>query len=88
MEVLNKKSPLAPLQIAKEANIECAVRLNLHLSSSGELLEVLLKESSGYKALDDYAMAIIKEVPAYPPFPSTVDLKELWVEIPVLYKLE
>ena len=73
---------------AKEAGFQGTVKLGLHLSSAGELLEVLIKDSSGYKALDDYAVSSVRKISSYPSFPSSIDLRDLWVDIPIVYKLD
>jgi protein TonB len=73
---------------AKEAGFQGTVRLNLHLSYRGEILDAVIKESSGYKILDDSALATAKGVASYPPFPPSIDEKKLWIEIPIAYNLD
>jgi len=73
--------------LAKEAGFKGTVKLNLHLSYQGELLEAKVKESSGYKILDDQAISSAKKIVSYPPFPSSLEQKELWVDIPIVYQL-
>jgi len=72
---------------AKEAGFQGTVRLYLHLSYQGQLLEAVVKDSSGHKVLDDNAVKIAQSMPSYPPFPSTIESKDLWIEIPVTYRL-
>jgi TonB family protein len=74
--------------LAVETGIQGALKLRIHLAYSGELLEVLIKESSGYKILDDHALSVVHGIASYPPFPSSVDLNELWIDIPIAYNLE
>jgi len=73
---------------AKEAGFQGVTRLNLQLSYRGELLDAAVKESSGYKILDDNALATAKGVASYPPFPPSMDEKKLWIEIPIAYTLD
>jgi len=74
--------------LAKEAGFQGTVKLGLRLSYQGKLLEAKIKESSGYKILDDNALSTAQEIANYPPFPSSIDFKELWIEIPITYLLE
>lgn len=74
--------------LAKEAGFQGTVKLNLRLSWRGEPLEVVVKESSGYKILDENALATAKGIVSYPPFPPSMDQKELWIEIPITYRLD
>ncbi|MEW6101906.1 MAG: TonB family protein [Candidatus Omnitrophota bacterium] len=72
---------------AKQAGFQGTVKLSLHLSYRGELLEVAVKQSSGYKLLDDNALANAKSITSYPPFPSSITKEDLWIDIPVVYRL-
>jgi len=74
--------------VAKEAGYQGAVKLKLHFSHAGELLDVNVKESSGHKALDDNAVYAAKSVSSYPPFPSSIEQQELWIDIPIIYSLD
>jgi pilus assembly protein CpaC len=73
---------------AREAGFQGTVRLSLHLSYLGELLHVLVKSSSGYKVLDDNAVYVAKSVAFYPPFPSHLAQKDLWIDVPIAYRLD
>jgi len=73
---------------AKEAGFQGAVKLGLRISYSGELLDVSVKSSSGYKILDDNAVSVAQGIASYPPFPSSIDQKELSIEIPIVYQLD
>ena len=73
---------------AKEAGFQGVTKLNLQLSYRGELLDATVKESSGYKILDDNALATAKGVTSYPPFPQSMDEKKLWIEIPIAYTMD
>jgi len=71
---------------AKEANLEGQVRLTLRVDSSGELLDVQIKQSSGYAVLDENALNIVKKVAPYPPFPAQMQQKEVLIDLPIVYK--
>ncbi|MFA5411593.1 MAG: TonB family protein [Candidatus Omnitrophota bacterium] len=73
---------------AQEAGFQGTLKLALRLSYSGELLDVKVVSSSGYKILDDNAVSVAKDIAYYPPFPASINKKELWVEIPIIYRLD
>lgn len=73
---------------ARLAGLQGTVKITLHLSSQGELLEALIKSSSGYKSLDENAVQVAKRIVSYPSFPPSVELKDLWVEVPIVYKID
>ena len=75
-----------PLQ-AKEAGFQGRVKISLYLSYKGDLLDVKLKETSGYNVLDNSAMAAARSVIGYPPFPSALTKENIWVDIPIDYQL-
>ena len=76
-----------PVQ-AKEAGFQGTVRLSLNLSPQGDLLNLKLKDSSDYRILDDHALNTARIASPYPPFPSAIKNKEIWVDIPITYQLE
>lgn len=73
---------------AKKAGFQGTVKLSLHLSHVGELLEVAVKESSGYKMLDDRAINATRNISSYPPFPTSIEQNELWIDVPIAYRLD
>lgn len=73
---------------AKAAGFQGTVKLAIKLSPQGELLDIKLKDSSGYRLLDDDAFNAAQKASPYPPFPSTIKEKELWMDIPIVYQLE
>ena len=72
----------------KESGYQGTVKLRLHISHTGELLDVAVIEPSGYPLLDDQAVAMAKNISSYPPFPVSVEDKELWIDIPVTFQLK
>ena len=73
---------------AKDAGFQGAVKLSLKLSPQGELLDIKIKEASGYQVLDDAALKAAQETSPYPPFLPEIKDKEIWVDIPIIYQLE
>ncbi|MBI4707620.1 MAG: TonB family protein [Candidatus Omnitrophica bacterium] len=73
---------------AKQSGFEGTVQLSLLISYKGDLLDAVVKNSSNYKILDDNALKVAKQISQYPPFPTTIGTKELWVDIPISYQLE
>lgn len=73
---------------AKQAGFQGTVKLSLHISYLGNLLGVLVKDSSGYRILDDNAVSIATSISSYPPFPPSIEQTELWVDIPIIYQLD
>lgn len=73
---------------AKDGGLGGTVKLSLHLSSSGRLLDVIVKASSGYDILDDNTISVVKSIGAYPTFPSSIHSEDLWIDVPVVYTLD
>lgn len=73
---------------AKQAGFQGTVKLSLHLSYLGNLLGAVVKDSSGYKILDDNAVSIATSISSYPPFPPSIKQTELWVDVPIIYQLD
>lgn len=72
---------------AQEAGFQGAVKLSLKLSHQGDLMDIKVKDSSGYRVLDDGAVNTAKKASPYPPFSPEIKEKELWVDIPIVYQL-
>jgi len=71
---------------AREAGFQGTAILSLHIAHTGELLEAKIKDASGYKVLDENALTVSGLV-LYPPFPDYVEQEELWIDVPVTYRL-
>ncbi|MCX7661402.1 MAG: TonB family protein, partial [Candidatus Omnitrophica bacterium] len=74
--------------LAKEAGWQGRVLLALKFSYQGTLLEAEIKSSSGYSILDQNALETAKKIKNFPPFPPAIKEEELYLEIPIVYKLE
>ncbi len=75
-------------RLAREAGWQGVVKLKLHLNYDGELLGINVSESSGYISFDNEAVNIAKSLSPYPPFPPDVEVEDLWIDIPVVYRLD
>lgn len=75
-------------QKAERSGWEGTVKLSLLILNDGTLATVMVRESSGHKAFDDYTLNIAKKLAPYPSFSSNADLRELNVIIPVVYSLK
>ena len=73
---------------ASQGQIEGVLKLSLNISPAGELLGAKVVQSSGFAVLDENALKTVKEVAPFPSFPSEIEQKELWVEIPIIYNLK
>lgn len=74
-------------EVAKKAGFQGTVILDLKLSHQGEVVGVSVKDTSGYKTLDDEALKAVEEVGMFPPFPEAIMDQELSLEIPIEYLL-
>lgn len=73
-------------QREKELNIDGTVKLRLHLFSDGTLGRALVIEPSGIEALDYEALKVAETQAPYPGFPSQMSEKELWLDVPVIFR--
>jgi len=71
----------------KDHSIEGTVELSLHVQASGKLLGVVVMRSSGSPLLDEIAEKAIKKISPFPAFPEEVNIKDLWIDIPIIYKI-
>jgi TonB family protein len=69
--------------VARKRGLQGVVRLALRLDEKGNLIELVVTESSGYGVLDDAATALIEKVVPYPHGLGTT----LSVDIPIRYSL-
>jgi TonB family protein len=75
-------------QEAENYGWEGTVKLGLLILSDGTLAFATVKESSGYDLFDNNALKIAKEVVApFERFPSSTDLQELDITIPIIYSM-
>jgi len=56
------------------------------LNQTGQLENVRLIKSSGYKSLDDEARMAVKSAAPYKPFPATLDKKRLHIVATFVYQ--
>ncbi len=72
---------------ARQAGFQGMVKVGLHFSSDGQLQEAVIRQSSGYKMLDEDALSTVKKISTFPPFPASIEKDDLWIEIPIDYRL-
>jgi pilus assembly protein CpaC len=75
-------------QELKESGDQGTVKLRLHIAHTGELMDVVVVEPSGYQLLDDQAVSMARNITSYPPFPVSIEDQELWIDIPVTFQLK
>lgn len=73
---------------AKESGFQGTAKLGLHLAYTGDLLDAVIKSSSGYKVLDDSALEAARGISTYPALPSDEDPRDIWIEVPIVYRLD
>jgi protein TonB len=66
---------------------EGEVRLRLRVARKGTLLAVDVDHSSGFKVLDQHALAMLAELGGLPPLPEALGEHEIQVVVPINYKL-
>ncbi|MDD5618627.1 MAG: TonB family protein, partial [Candidatus Omnitrophica bacterium] len=69
----------------KDKSYEGTVKISLHLLPTGELLGAVTIQSSGSQVLDEAAEKAVKKLAPFPGFPPQLQLKELWLDIPIVY---
>lgn len=75
-------------RLAQEAGWQGAVKIKLHLNREGELLDAKISKSSGYLSFDDNVLKTAKSLSPYPSFPSNIELKDLWIDVPIVYEID
>lgn len=73
-------------QRERELNLEGTAKLKLHLFSDGTLGRANVSQSSGIESLDLEALKAAESQAPYPAFPPQVPEKELWLEVPVIFR--
>ncbi|TRZ95603.1 TonB family protein [bacterium] len=71
---------------AKNAGFQGTVKLSLKISYSGKPLDIKVKESSGYKILDDEAVSAAKKIASFPPFPAAIKEEDILLDVPISYQ--
>ena len=73
---------------ASQGHLEGVLKLSLKISATGQLLDSKIIQYSGFSVLDENALKTVRKVSPFAPFPSEINQKELWVEIPIVYNLK
>lgn len=69
-----------------ELKLDGRVKLKLHLFADGTLARVMVAQSSGIEALDMEALKAAESQSPYPAFPTQMLERELWIEVPVIFR--
>lgn len=64
---------------------EGMVVLKLTLNQAGDVKRTKLTKSSGHKIFDNEAVKLVQNL-VFPPFPPDVELQELNIDVPIVYK--
>lgn len=80
----NKKYPYP----AKKENIEGIVEMQFSINECGLLKDVAVIHSSGYKILDEEAVATIKRASPYPAIPKKLNTNFLQLQVKLIYKID
>ncbi len=74
--------------VAQNAGYEGVVGLGLHILSTGELKNVVVSQSSGSNLLDNAALEAVQSLHPFWPFPKDSGMKDVWIDVPIVFKLE
>lgn len=80
----NKKYP----ESAREENIEGKTEIKITILKTGELKEVKILSSSGYKILDNAAISTIKSIFPFTPIPAEAEKESISVKLKIVFRLE
>ena len=75
-------------RLAEEAGWQGTVKIKMYIDDNGNVRDVKIAESSGYASFDESVLSVARSLSPYPPFPLGVDAKGLWIDIPIVYKLD
>ena len=73
--------------LALRAKLEGIVVVQILISGSGRVLEVTIKNSSGFIPLDRAALRTVKDIAQLPAPPSALNWKKQTLEVPFVYRL-
>ncbi len=73
--------------IARERKQQGKAFLSFKLDKEGQILELSIENSSGYKILDQAAMKAIKEAAPFPTIPASLNKKYASLKIPISFVL-
>jgi protein TonB len=72
---------------ARLRNVQGVVVIRFNVQSDGQVLDVTVLHSSGYRGLDQAAMALVRGA-RLPPFPPGMTQSQQSVIVPIRYGLE
>lgn len=83
---LSNPKPEYPL-LARQRQWQGVVQLRVHVTETGKAEEVALEQSSGYKVLDDAALAVVKKWRFIPAKRGNI-VEACWVSVPIRFTLD
>ena len=75
-------------KIAQMRGWQGEVVLEVHCDANGNVVQTLVKQSSGHNVLDEQAMTMVKKASPLPPAPDVLKNKALILLVPVPFTLE
>lgn len=73
-------------QRERELGLEGRVTVRVHVFADGTLGRAIIAQSSGIESLDAEALKAAETQAPYPPIPSSLTLKDVWLDIPVIFR--
>lgn len=74
-------------KIAERRGWEGTALLDLKIDSNGKVLSAVVRESSGYEALDKRALEMVEKASPFPAPPKVLQGRTLSISVPVAFKL-
>ncbi|MFH1519377.1 MAG: TonB family protein [Candidatus Omnitrophota bacterium] len=75
-------------RLAQDAGWQGSMKIKLHLNRKGELMDAQISQSSNYLSFDDSVLKVVKSLSPYPSFPPDIELKDIWIDIPIVYEID
>lgn len=75
-------------RLAQDAGWQGSMKIKLHLNSKGELIDAQISQSSNYLSFDDNVLKVVKSLSPYQSFPPDIELKDMWINIPIVYEID
>ena len=80
-----KKRSYPPM--ARKLGQQGTVWVDVEILRSGQITNIELSKSSGFKVLDEAALALVKKADDLPPFPEGITAQKIKIRIPLEYTL-
>jgi pilus assembly protein CpaC len=70
---------------AKDAGWKGVLKLNILLSADGNIKDISISKTTGFKVLDDAGREAVRRAAPFPALPAQLKLRKLRIEIPIVY---